>query len=130
LLAGGDYRIMTWEIYYSSKDHLIDIHAWGNVTAREMEYSGNEVVQYSEVKIVKSVLIDAMEVESIPGKTFFSGFIESLFDTEILTETKFALLTCKERWFDFKNIEKFCLGRGFPVKVFLRRQQALEWLKE
>ena len=121
---------MTWEIYYSSKDHLINIHTWGNVTARQIDYSRDEVVRLSEEKIVESVLIDAIEVESLPGKTSLSVFIDSLFDTEILTETKFALLTCKERWFDFKNIEKFCLGRGFPVKVFLRRQQALEWLKE
>jgi hypothetical protein len=121
---------MTWEIYYNAKDHLIDIRAWGNVTAREMEYSGNEVVQYSEVKKVKSVLIDAMEVESMPGKTSFSGFIESLFESEIFPDTRFAVLTCKERWYDFQNIENFGLERGFPIKTFLRRQRAVEWLKE
>jgi hypothetical protein len=130
LLAGGDYRVMTWEIYYSAKDHLIDIRTWGNVTASQMDYSRDEVERLSEEKIVDSVLIDAIEVVSLPGKTFLSDFIDSLFDTEILRETRFALLSCIERWYDFQNIEEFCAEKGFPAKVFLSRQRALEWLKE
>jgi hypothetical protein len=121
---------MTWEIDYIAKDNLIDIRTWGNVTTMQMDYSRDKVVHLSEMKVIESVIIDAIDVESLPAKRSFSGFVDSLFDTEILTGIKFALLTCKESWFDFQNIEKFCVERGFPVKVFLSRQRALEWLKE
>ena len=121
---------MTWEIYYVAKDNLIDIRTWGNVTTSQMDYSRDEVVRLSEKKIIDSVLIDALDVETLPARSSLSGFVDSLFVTEILTETKFALLTSKERWSDFQNIEEFCAERGFSVKVFLSRQRAMEWLKE
>jgi hypothetical protein len=121
---------VTWERYYIAKDNLIEIRTWGNVTIGHINYSRDEVIRLSKEKIVESVLIDAIDVESLPEKSSLSGFVDSLFDTEILTETKFALLICMGRWHDFQNIEEFCEERGFPVKVFLSRQRALEWLKE
>jgi len=120
---------MTWEIDYIAKDNLIDIRAWDNVTIGEMDYSKGEVESLSKEHLIKSVLIDAIDVESLPPKVSLFVFIDSFFDTEILTKTKFALLTCKERWHDFQYIEKFGVEKELPVKVFLRRQKALEWLK-
>jgi len=120
---------MTWEIDYIAKDNLIDIRTWDNVTIGEMDYSRSKIESLCKGNIVKSVFIDAIDVESLPTKSSLSVFIGSLFDSEILTKTKFALLTCKERWNDFQYIEKFGVEREFPVKVFLSRQKALEWLK-
>jgi hypothetical protein len=127
--ANGGYRRMTWEIDYIAKDNLIDIRTWDNVTIGEMDYSRIKIESLCKGNIVKSVFIDAIDVESMPTKSSLSVFIESLLDSEILTKTKFALLTCKERWNDFQYIEKFGVDRELPMKVFLNRQKALEWLK-
>ncbi len=120
---------MTWEFAYIAKDGLIDIRAWDNVTIGELDYSRGKIESLSKENQIKSVLIDAIDVESIPTKASLSAFMDSLFDTEILTKTKIALLTCKERWIDFQFIETFGAEREMPVKVFLSRQRALEWLK-
>jgi hypothetical protein len=120
---------MTWEINYIAKDNMIDIRTWDNVAIGELDYSRREIENLGKEHQIQSVLIDAIDVESLPTKGSLSIFMDSFFDTEILKKTKFALLTCKERWNDFQYIEKFSVEREFPVKVFLSRQKALEWLK-
>ncbi len=120
---------MTWEIDYISKDNLINIRTWENVAIGELDYSRREIENLGKEHQIKLVLIDAIDVESLPTKVSLSVFMDSFFDTEILKKTKFALLTCKERWNDFQYIEKFSVEREFSVKVFLSRQKALEWLK-
>jgi hypothetical protein len=120
---------MTWEIDYIAKDKLIDIRTWDNVTIGEMDYSRRKIESLSKEDLIRSVFIDALDVVSLPTKASLSVFIDSLLDTEILTKTKFALLTCKERWNDFQYFEKIGIEREAPIKVFMSRQKALEWLK-
>lgn len=121
---------MTWEIHYNVKDNLIDIRTWGNVTIGQIDHSKHEIEHLREKKIIESVLIDAIDVESLPTKTTIIGFVASLFDSVTLSKTKFAILTCKERWNYFQYFEKFGVEGGLNVKAFLNRQMAMEWLTE
>lgn len=121
---------MAWEIYFNTRNSQVDIRSWGDVTTNEMVHSLSELELYCRERKVKSVLIDTLEVRSLPTKTSLISFIEHISGSGIPNSVQFALLTCKEHWSDVKLFEKYGADRGMHIGVFFDRQKAWLWLKE
>lgn len=119
---------MPGKVLFNSKDNLIEVHSWGEVTNSEMLRSQGEVERlYQESKTTK-VLFDTEAVEVLPSPYTLYEFVVSLLGTRNPAALRFALLTRVGLKNDMRFVETVAVNRGILAKKFLDRPQALAWL--
>ena len=123
---------MTSTLEYNSKLNIIEIVHAGRTTKADLTAGTTKAIALSKEKGIFDVLIDTTEIElaaslfdifNLPAKQY----VEEALDHRIRIGLIQPKLSKEKENAEFYEIA--CVNRGWLVKIFLNRNDAIEWLK-
>jgi len=122
---------MAWKIEYNNKEEIIELEYSGIVSGEDLKNAFTSAVDY--IYEYKTVLVLADCTGMKAGHTLFDllGLLGDFEGLDILRNVKEALLLSpgQESRSNISFWETACLNRGFSVKIFEEKQEAINWLK-
>ena len=123
---------MTTTLEYNSKLHIIEIVHTGLTPVANLTAVTTKGIELTKEKNIFDVLIDATEIElvtslcdifNLPAKQY----VEESLDHRIRIGLVQPKLTKEKE--DAQFYETACINRGWFVKTFSNRNDAIDWLK-
>lgn len=122
---------MTWTYDYDSKKMIVELTYSGDTSARDLKDSTSELIAFGEKKGVSLVLIDTtdmkyrsslVDIYDLPAKQYVNE------NANRLGRTALILPTCTKSREAAKFYETVCRNRGWMVRAFPTRMEAMDWL--
>ena len=117
---------MPENVTYNEELGIIEVNSYGTVSLKDISSSINLVQDISNETGIKKILVDALEIESMPSITNIFNLARAF-----PRNVKIAVLCSKEQT-AFKDIlftEKAALYQGISIQLFTSQTDALQWLK-
>lgn len=105
---------------------IIQIDSYGEVTARDMRESLQEVVRLHEKHGLDRVLIEASHETSLPSTVPLYGLGAEL--SASVGDVRFAIVACPKLRGDQAFLENVARNRGAKIRVFDSEEEAVAWL--
>ena len=104
---------------------IIEVYSHGSVSKENILASIASVKQITNETGIKSVLVDTTEEKTFPSAVGIINFVEQL-----PRYTKFAVLVSSDQVTkdDVEFAETAAYNRGFLLKIFTSKKEAIEWL--
>ena len=125
---------MSWSVKYDSVTRIAELVYTGRVTSEELMASVAErirvqkqhgtILTLTDASQIEYLDIDILDIHSLPARLYDSA--------EVNRETRLALLPPhpKEAREIARHYVNACLNRGWIVRTFEDRKNAIEWLTE
>jgi len=114
-------------VTYNEELGIIEVHSYGTVSSKDISSSVNLVQHISNETGIKKVLVDTLEVESMPNITSIFNLAKAF-----PRNVKIAVLCSKEQP-AFKDVlftETAALYQGISIRLFTSQTDAFQWLKK
>lgn len=122
---------MGWKTDYNIKEKIIELEYTGIISGEDLKNAFVSTVDYINKHKTLLVLADCTKMTA--GHTLFDllGLLGDFEGLDFLREVKEALLLSpgQESASNISFWETACLNRGFKVKIFDNKQEAIKWLK-
>lgn len=131
-------RIMTTDVKYNSETRIIDIVHSGTLTAEKINNATSEALALHIELGVNAVLLDASKLESVANLTDFfdlpkqydqGGASRNVRIAQVMPEAN-ETIDLSEVVDTLQFYENVCNNRGWIVRTFYTRDEAIEWLLE
>ena len=121
---------MTWCVDYKSDLGFIQVVYTGLVTLDEFKKSTNEVISLSKNHKTNRVLIDDSKLEIAVSTSEIYKLPLFYDDVNANRKSKMALIlpTSPQAREDVQFYETVCRNRGWFIKSFNERREAIDWL--
>ncbi len=116
-------KVSVWE-----ELQVIQVDSYGDVTSADLMASMAEVLRIREERGISKVFVDATGETSLPPTTPVFEFGSEL--ANAFRGVKFAVVTSPQTEHDLRFLETVTRNRGAKVRMFVSREDALEWLLE
>lgn len=121
---------MSWKIEYNSGKKLIELEYSGLISGDDLKKAFEKVIEY--IYEYKTVLVLADCTKMSTGHTLFDllGLLEDFEKLDVLRNVKEAVLlsTGHESAVNISFWETACQNRGFKVRIFEEKEEAVKWL--
>ncbi len=123
---------MPFKISSGTSPDRIEVSYTGNVSDEEFRNAITEFVIFNSEKHCLLVLTDLREMTVTPSILNVYDSINMFEKMGIDSRTSEALILPENKFIE-KNVkfyENACLNRGYNVRIFYNREDALNWLKQ
>jgi len=113
-------------VTFNKEFGIIEVHPYGNVSSKDISSSVNLVQNISNETGIKKVLVNTLELESMPTITNIFNLAKAF-----PRNLKIAVLCSKEQA-AFKDVlftETAALYQGISIRLFSSQTDAFQWLK-
>lgn len=121
---------MTWRVDYKSELGFIQVVYTGLVTLDEFKKATNEVISLSKSHKENRILIDDSNLEIAVSTADIYKLPLFYDDVNANRKSRMALIlpTSPQAREDVQFYETVCRNRGWFIKAFNERQEAIDWL--
>lgn len=121
---------MPWSVNYDAELGIVCVVNSGRVTADEFKAGALEIIALSKKHRTGLLLIDDSELELIVSTNEIFEMPQFYEDAHASRRGRWALIqpTCGQARKEIKFYETVCRNRGWLVKRFSDRQEAIDWL--
>lgn len=122
---------MPFKIETAAKPERIEVTYSGTITDVEFRNAITEFIRFNAEKKCLLVLTDLREMTVTPSVLNVYDSINMFEKMGIDNRTSEALILPENKFVE-KNVrfyENACLNRGYNVRIFYNREDALQWLK-
>jgi len=122
---------MTWTIEYNSNLRIIDLVIAGSLTGLDMKEVTSKLITLGKNQGVALFLVDTTDLELAPSLSRIIDLPDKQYEEEGL-DRRIRLALVLPRSPKAKEAALFyetaCVNRGWNVKTFPNREEAIEWL--
>jgi len=106
---------------------IIEVHSFNIISTEDVSSTVNIVKHISNETGIKKVLVDTLEVESMPSITSILNLTKTF-----PRNVKIAILCSKEQptFKDILFIEKSALYQAISIRLFTSKNDAFQWLNK
>lgn len=122
---------MPYSIKFEISPRRIEVEYSGTVTDDEFNQAINDFVNFNKDKNCLLVLTDLTEMKVTPSILNVYNSINTFEKMGIDNRTSEALILEQNKFVEsnIKFYENACQNRGYNVRIFYNREDALKWLK-
>jgi len=119
---------MAAEINFDPELNFIEVTLTGTMALSDMKATRQSLKVLSEKEKIVRILVNAFELEALPGTTSLYEFASTFWAVGFSKEIRFGVVASAETGDDFQFMENVAQNRAFMFRQFTDRNEAIQWL--
>ena len=119
---------MVPNVTYNADLQMVEVFSPGNLSEEDILGQRLQIERLILKHRAARVLVDTTALISLPATMALYDFVNTFAETKIPRRVRFALLSGVSSARDVRFLETLSINRGYLVRAFNTREEALAWL--